>query len=92
MKITLQYFGQLRHLAGRDEQPLDAPPAAKLPDLLASVAKAYEPAFGQMLLNSRGQLSASLLVLVNDEAAPRGQPPALAEGDRVALIPPIAGG
>lgn len=92
MKITLQYFGQLRHLAGREEQPVEADADTPLPALLASVARGYEPAFGRLLLNDRGQVSPSLMVLVNDEAVPRGAPPALGEGDRVTLIPPIAGG
>lgn len=77
----MKLFGALREQAGSGEVPLDLPegaPAAAVVEALAGK------------LPSLGALGARVVVSVNQEVV-RGDRP-LAEGDEVALLPPVSGG
>ena len=77
--VTVQYFALLREQAGRSEETVRtaAPnPAA----LFAELRARHGFALGREVLK----------VAVNDDFA--GWDTALAEGDRVVFIPPVAGG
>ena len=75
--VTVRYYGQLRELAGADEEIVAIQPAIALYDALK--AKYDFP-----LCRSHVRLA------VNDAFAPWDQE--LAAGDLVVFIPPVAGG
>ncbi|HET9694238.1 MAG TPA: MoaD/ThiS family protein [Steroidobacteraceae bacterium] len=78
-RIHLQYFAVLREQAGRSEETLDTP-AASPADLYEQVRTAHGFTLPRTMLR----------VAVNDEF--RDWNTALANGDRVVFIPPVAGG
>jgi molybdopterin converting factor subunit 1 len=81
IKVEVLLFGQAREMAGRPkiELELDDP---------ASVASAF--AALKTLHPKIEQLERSLLFAINEEYASREQP--LADGDRLAVLPPVSGG
>jgi molybdopterin-guanine dinucleotide biosynthesis protein A len=77
--LTVQYFALLREQAGRSQEAIDtrAATARELYDELCS-------------LRGLTLLPAQLRVAINDEFSDWNRP--LAAGDRVAFLPPVAGG
>jgi molybdopterin synthase catalytic subunit len=76
MRVVVKLFAGLRERAGTGERPLELPDGALASDVWAELGLGEEPD--------------GLLYAVNREYAESGQP--LAEGDEVALIPPVSGG
>ncbi len=76
VQVTVKLFAGLRERAGTSRRSLDLPAGASAGDVWPALALGEEPA--------------GLLLAVNREYAERGH--ALAEGDEVALIPPVSGG
>ena len=76
MRVVVRLFAGLRELAGADRRELDLDDGASVEDVWAALGLGKEPA---------GPLYA-----VNRKYADRGQ--GLAEGDEIALIPPVSGG
>ncbi|HEU4450767.1 MAG TPA: molybdenum cofactor biosynthesis protein MoaE [Gaiellaceae bacterium] len=76
MHVTVKLFAGLRERAGAGERRLDLPAGARVADVWAPLGLGEEPA--------------GLLYAVNKEYA--GGERSLAEGDEVALIPPVSGG
>jgi molybdopterin synthase catalytic subunit len=81
MRVTVQLFGSLREAAGTRVLDLDLPQGAKVEDLRAALA---------IRLPAAARLGARVAVAVNREVAAPGT--VLAEGDEVALLPPVSGG
>jgi molybdopterin converting factor small subunit len=61
-------------------------------DALKELAELYEEQFARILFDEDGALRPSVMVLVNDAPVNREALPNLNAGDRVALLPAIAGG
>jgi molybdopterin converting factor subunit 1 len=82
MKIVILYFAAVRDLAGKDEE------CVVLPEGIATIGElaAYLPKLHAAL---DGQLTAVRFAR-NEEFAQDVDP--IAEGDVIALIPPVAGG
>ncbi len=80
MTITVLAFGITRDICGQRRFTLDLPEKTSSDALLAILQEKYPPL---------RQLS-SLLVAVNESYADPGH--VLADGDEVALIPPVSGG
>jgi MoaE-MoaD fusion protein len=76
MTITVRLFAGLRERAGTRERKLELAEGARAGDVWASLSLGEEPA--------------GLLYAVNKQYAGRDQP--LADGDEIALIPPVSGG
>jgi molybdopterin synthase catalytic subunit/molybdopterin converting factor small subunit len=76
LRITVRLFAGLRERAGAGERELELPEGAMLDDVWGSLDLGDEPS--------------GLLYAVNKEYAARDRP--LADGDEVALIPPVSGG
>jgi len=76
VRVTVRLFAGLRERAGFGEQALELADGARLSDVWPALELGEEPA--------------GLLFAVNRAYAPTGQ--ALADGDEVALIPPVSGG
>ncbi len=80
MTVTVRLFASLRERAGRDRLVFEVEPACRLGTLLARL-EAELP-----FLHAAGRLA----IAVNEEyARPETE---LAEGDEIALIPPVSGG
>jgi molybdopterin synthase catalytic subunit len=76
MRVTVRLFAGLREHAGTAERELELPPGAHVADVWGPLGLGDEPE--------------GLLYAVNKEYADAGR--ALADGDEVALIPPVSGG
>jgi len=76
MRITVKLFAGLRERAGTGERELELADGARAGDV--------------WVLLSLGEEPAGLLYAVNKQYAGKDQP--LAEGDEIALIPPVSGG
>ncbi|HEX3660218.1 MAG TPA: molybdenum cofactor biosynthesis protein MoaE [Acidobacteriaceae bacterium] len=81
MRITLLAFGMLRELLGNAAAPLDVPAGATVRDVLER-CRALAP--------EKEGLWSAVAVAVNEEYVRAGH--RLAEGDEVALLPPVSGG
>ena len=81
MKIRTRLFASAREVVGMQEVIVDAPEGVTAADLLRQIVEQY-PALRR--------LAPSLKLAVNHEYAAGGR--RLAEGDEVALIPPVSGG
>ena len=92
MKITVNYFGQLKQIAEKDADSGDYPEQMGLRDVLADLASHYDGKFKNIVLDDAGALRPTLLVSVNNDAVGKGALPALHDGDQINLMPPIAGG
>ena len=82
MKITLLYFAAVRELVGKDEEQVTLPPDVTTIGALATFLAQHQPALA-------GRLG-SVRFARNEEFAIHAD--VLADGDTVALIPPVAGG
>ncbi len=76
MRVAVKLFAGLRERAGAGSRELELPDGALAADVWPALALGDEPE--------------GLLYAVNRDYAPRDRP--LAEGDEVALIPPVSGG
>ena len=82
MTITALYFAAVRELVGKDEERLDLPPeVATVEALGVHLAKRHPELAGRL---------GYVRFARNEEFANAAD--ALADGDVVALIPPVAGG
>ncbi len=81
MRITLLAFGMLRELLGNGAAPLELPAGATVEDVLERC---------RGLAPEKDGLWSSVAVAVNQEYVRAGH--RLAEGDEVALLPPVSGG
>ena len=81
MRITVLYFAVFRERLGRDTDALELPEGATVRDAIAALAAAHE---------AIATLRTKFRVAVNEAFADESD--ALADGDELALIPPVAGG
>lgn len=84
MKIHLLYFARLREVFGLGQEGLELPAAATLSDLL-DVLRARGGIWADELAPGR-----AFRVAVNQDISGLEAP--LAEGDEVAIFPPVTGG
>ena len=94
MKLRVQYSAQLRTAVGRSYDELELPDGSSLAALLDHLASRLDEAAAAHLMAPGGAIRPSLLIVVNDSAAPvhAAAVTALKHGDVVLLLPPIAGG
>lgn len=94
IQVQVDYSGQLRTAAGRGEATVEVAEGTSLRGLLNRLV-ADAPPLGVHLFSEAGFVQPSLLLVVNGAAVPSGEAAegvALANGDRVSLMPPVAGG
>jgi MoaD family protein len=82
--VTLRLFAAAREAAGRGHDEFDPSDAPTVDALLAAATTAYGPTFGDVLARSR--------VWVNGDEPADGRATRLADGDEVAVLPPVSGG
>lgn len=94
MNVILEYTGQLRTVSGRSEESLVLPDGATIAAMAAWLSERCSEAARAHLLTAAGELQPSLLIALNGIAQPARQAArmVLHDGDRVILLPPIAGG
>ena len=92
MKVTLNYFGQLRQAARLESEECEVPGGAGLKELVAERATAHGEAFRNIILDEAGEFRPSAMILVNGVGVEKADPPALSDGDAVNLLSAIAGG
>ena len=81
MKVVVLYFAVVRERLKLDGESVELPAGATVGALMDELCRRHPALSG---------LRAACKVAVNQELAPVDQP--LADGDEVALIPPVAGG
>ena len=92
MKVTINYFGQLRLLAGKDFEDVQCDEQVELCRLLAEMASRYGDKFKAIVLNKNGGPAETIIISVNGKVVYKKTPCRLSDGDDVTLLTPIAGG
>ncbi len=92
MNVTLNYLGQLRHIAGVEAERIECPDSALLTHVLKDVSTRHEGPFAKILLDDADRLRPSVMILVNEVPIGKGSVVELHDGDQVTLLPAIAGG
>lgn len=80
-RVRLRMFATAREAAGRAEAELDA---TTVGELLDSARNRFGPDFAAVLTTAR--------VWVNGDEPAEGGAAVLADGDEVAVVPPVSGG
>jgi len=81
VRVRLRFFASVRERLRRSEAEVDLAPGATVADLWEELRRAYP---------TLAELGASLRFAVNQEYVDAQHQ--LAEGDEVAVIPPVSGG
>ncbi len=92
MKISFEYFAQVRKAAGAEREELELAGGTELEAALDSAAGKHGADFRSLVLDDSGSLRPSMIVLVNGQPAPRNEPQKLADGDSISLLSAVAGG
>jgi molybdopterin synthase sulfur carrier subunit len=82
MRVRVLYFAVVRELTGREEEAVDLPAGVRTAGAFAAWLPGHRPELA-------GRMS-SIRIARNEAFAGDDEP--LAEGDVLALIPPVAGG
>ena len=82
MRVMVLYFAAVRELVGKDEEPADLPPRVTTVGAFVEWIESHHAGL-------RGRM-ASVRIARNEAFADAAE--ALADGDVLALIPPVAGG
>ena len=80
-RVRLRLFAAARDAAGRADAELDA---ATVGEVLDRARADFGPTFAAVLTRAR--------VWVNGDEPPEGEASRLADGDEVAVVPPVSGG
>ncbi|MGH8093018.1 MAG: MoaD/ThiS family protein [Chthoniobacterales bacterium] len=81
MRITVQFFSQLKEIAGADELAVDLPDRSTVADLLAQIYERFP---------KLEKWEASILVGVGVDFVDRDH--VIQPDDQVAIMPPVQGG
>ena len=94
MKIQFSYTGQLASAAGAVEETVELADDASVLVALRNRIEKHGGKFAELLADDSGEPRSTLLVALNDEqvAGDAYESTALAEGNSLMLMTPIAGG
>ncbi len=92
MSVTLNLFGQLRHIADADEVSIDVATDSTLLSTLKALAGNYDDSFSTMLFDESGAVRPTMMVLINETTIDKANPPSIQDGDQITLLSAIAGG
>ncbi len=92
MKVTVRAFARFREVIGEMNE-LDLPDGSGIPALVAELASRTDES-RDLLFDDQGRIRDHIIFMVNRKRVSRGAFPAvvLADGDEVAVYPPVAGG
>lgn len=92
MSVTLNLFGQLRHIADADEVRIDVAEDGTLLSTLKTLTGKYDDTFSAMLFDESGAIRPTMMVLINETTIDKANPSSLQDGDQITLLSAIAGG
>ncbi len=97
MKVSVRFFTSLREITGKREETLKFPDgeAVTVDKVVKRLAKRYGKSFVEYIYNSKtGEVRGFLQFLVNGRSTStfNGLNTKLADGDVLAIIPPVGGG
>jgi molybdopterin synthase catalytic subunit len=81
VRVKVLFFGQLKDIVGRSQESVEAPDGASL----STIFDRYADAFPRIR-----EMAGSIVLARNHEFSPPSS--TLADGDEVALLPPVSGG
>jgi molybdopterin converting factor small subunit len=82
--LRLRLFAAARQAAGLGNDEFDLPDGTRLRELLAAACDRYGPEFRDVLSGAR--------VWVDGDEPAEGSDTALADGNEIAVLPPVSGG
>lgn len=92
MKVRIKYFGQLREMAGVEEEAGEPSEGNDLKAVLEERARSHGDDFRRVIFNRGGRLRPSVMILVNGDPVDKARPPKLEDGDEITVLAAIAGG
>jgi len=95
LKVNVRYFTTLRELAGASEEEVEIGDGSTLTDLVKRIAEKYgEEASRYLYVDETREIDPAMQFLVNGASIRilQGLKTRLADGDVVAVVPPIGGG
>lgn len=90
MPVTVRFFGQLRHILGRDEVVAQGSPAT-IGELIRLLAQQHDRRIKEELLDEAGNIDYSYALFIGGERVEGPHTP-LREGQEVTVTSMLAGG
>jgi len=91
MRITIRYSAQARQAVGQDSESLQLDGPTSVRELLIRLSERHS-GLRRLVTNDSGKPHPSLLLFVGEEQVDSDSPRALADGEVISILPPIAGG
>jgi molybdopterin converting factor small subunit len=91
MKITVKYLAQVKQAAGASSEVVDVARPCHVAELIAQLTERHGEPLRRLLLDDDGKVQPALLLFVGEEQVD-SQTAALADGDVVTVLAPMAGG
>lgn len=97
LKVSVRFFTTLREITGKREETLDFPDSEKITvkKVLGALAERYGKGFVEYVYDSKTcNVKGFLQFLINGQSTStiKGLETELADGDVLAIIPPVGGG
>ncbi|MBT3380437.1 MAG: MoaD/ThiS family protein [Lentisphaerae bacterium] len=92
MKINVEYVAQMKKVAGINSETVTLPDGAPVQALVTKLADDHDQPFRDVLLDANASLRKSTLVFIGDDQIEWEVLRELADGDRVTILAPLAGG
>ena len=94
VEVEVRYYAMLRDAAGRRSEELDLPEGSSFGDLMDVVVEKYGAVFRRYVFDDGGRERDYLSFMVNGVSvhSREGFDTPLADGDVVAILPPVGGG
>lgn len=90
--ITLKYWGQIKQAAGVSSEMIELDDPVSIRSLLTALASRHGGDLARHLIDDKGEVHPSLLVVIGDDQVDAKSDRELEDGQTVTLLPPIAGG
>ena len=92
IRVTVDYWAQLRDASGRACEVVQLPPNSTVMQLLTYLAERHGEPLRRLLLDNAGRPLRSNLIMVADRVVASPDSLELSDGVTVALLSPLAGG
>jgi MoaD family protein len=97
LQVSVRFFTSLRELLGKKEETIEFPKAARVTvdNVLEKLKQRYGKSFVEYVYDQKtGEMKGFLQILVNGRSSStlNGMQTELADGDVLAILPPVGGG